>query len=190
MFVAVAAGLRALAPDAGPTYAAQAPVRDLPAGHVLTGADLTTVRISGDSDLEPADATALVGKTLSLPWPRGIPIHLQALSGADPARHLPAGQVAVGLQPGRGTPVGFIRAGDQVDVIVTQGDSAKEQRNVTVARAARVLSVSGADGTEQPSWASGGTAEDPVIVVAVPRADAATLSSAPRRGPISLVVSG
>ncbi|MGO1318986.1 MAG: RcpC/CpaB family pilus assembly protein [Galactobacter sp.] len=189
VLVAVAAGLRAVAPETGTTYEVQAPVRDLPAGHVLTLADLTTVTISGDPNLGSADASALVGRTLSLPWPRGLPVHDQALSGADTARHLPAGQVAVGLQPGRATPVGFIRPGDQVDVIVTQGESAQDQRNITVARAARVLSVSGSD-TAETGWAAGGKADEPVIVVAVPRADAAELSSAPRRGPISLVVSG
>jgi hypothetical protein len=52
-----------------------------------------------------------------------------------------------------------------------------------------VLSVSGPGDAEANAW-SGDDGDDPVIVVAVPRADAAGLSAAPRRGPISLVVSG
>jgi Flp pilus assembly protein CpaB len=189
VMVAVAASLRAMAPDTGPTTRTLAPVRDLPAGHVLTQEDVTTVQVSGHVAKGRVKESTVVGSRLAVPWPAGLPLHGKAMAGGDAARHLPAGQVAVGLQPGPGVPVGFIRPGDEVDVIVTTGQGEQEQRSVTVARAASVLSVSGLGDAEANAW-SGDDGDDPVIVVAVPRADAAGLSAAPRRGPISLVVSG
>jgi Flp pilus assembly protein CpaB len=190
LFIAVAASLRALAPDTGPTVRVLAPVHDLPAGHVIAKEDVTTVQLAGTTDRKATSGSAVIGRRLAVPWPAGTPLHSKAMAGGDAARHLPAGQVAVGLQPGPGVPVAFIRPGDEVDVIVTTGESEQEQRSSTVAHAATVLSVSGLGDAGSNAWSGDDGSDDPVIVVAVPRADAATLSSAPRRGPISLVVSG
>lgn len=189
VFVSVLAGLRALAPDGGATHEVLAPVRALPAGHTITKADLATVRLSGASDVAEADERQLVGQVLVLAWPAGVPLHRTAFTHADVTRDLAKGQVAVGLQPGRDSPIGFIRPGDLVDVIVSaEGRSSGAE---TVADSVRVLAVSAGTGEDrsQDGWLSGDDQED-VIVVSVPRSLAAEVSSAPRRGALSLVVSG
>ena len=190
VLVAVFAGLRAVAPEGGTSVEVAAPAHDLPVGHVITAADLTTVRLSGPAVADPQLATDVQGRVLAVPWPAGVPLHRSALAGSELTRGLPEGTVAVGVPLGRGSPTAFLAAGDKVDVVVTADDEAGTARPGTVVSGATVLWVSGQGG--EGGWlGSGSGQEDTVsIVVAVPRASAAEVSSAPQRGAISLVVTG
>lgn len=190
VFAAVFAGLRAVAPDGGDAATVIAPAADLPLGHVITEQDLTTVRLTGRARADPDLAQDAVGRVLAVAWPAGVPLHRRALAGSDLTRGLPRGTVAVGLSLGQGSPTGFLRTGDAVDVVVTADDEDGTARPSTVATGAKVLWVSGRE--EEGGWlgGSGGDDDAAAIVVAVPRASAPEVSSAPQRGIISLVVTG
>lgn len=188
--VAVFAGLRAVAPADAGSRLVSAPRADLSAGHVLSAEDLIQVRLSGPSAPEQGQEQALVGRTLAIPWPAGVPLHSSALAGSGLTKGLPAGQVAVGLALGKSNPAGFIRPGDRVDVLVTDASEDKDAPSQTLATGARVLWAGGAE--EAVGWlgSSAQSGQGVVVVLAVPRSAAGAVSGAPQRGAVSLVVTG
>lgn len=132
----------------------------------------------------------MLGRSLAVPWPAGVPLHRSALAGSGLTKGLPPGQVAVGLALGKGNLAGFVRPGDLVDVIVTDASEEKSAPSRTVASGARVLWAGGAE--EAGGWLGSAqqSGQGMVVVVAVPRSTAGSVSGAPQRGAVSLVVTG
>jgi hypothetical protein len=146
---AVAFAVTALRVD--PRTAVLALARSVPAGHTLSAADLTVVRIVPDPALAvvaETQQTSVVGRTLRLPVAANT---LLSESMLGPAAWPPSGQslVAVSVKPGR-APDG-LAAGAHVQVLVvpTQsntGGSTGGNPGNPVQVSATVVSVSAADG--------------------------------------------
>ncbi|WP_158595320.1 RcpC/CpaB family pilus assembly protein [Galactobacter caseinivorans] len=190
VFVAVFAGLRAVAPADAGARLVSAPRADLSAGHVLSAEDLIQVRLSGPSSPEEGHERELVGRTLAVPWPAGVPLHRSALAGSGLTKGLEPGRVAVGLALGKGNPAGFVRPGDVVEVIVTDASEERSAPSRSVVSGARVLWAGGAEQAGGWLGSSAQSGQGVVVVVSVPRSAAAAVSGAPQRGAVSLVVTG
>jgi|GEM_PF-355344 len=205
--LAVFAGLRAVAPEDAGLVDVWAPTHDLAAGHVLVAGDLAPVRLgaagAADAKEAPGDADGAgspphpvgpeaVGRVVAVPWPAGVPLHSGALAGSELLRGLPSGEVAVPLSWEDGAAARLVHTGDLVDVVVSAPGDGDEPRSSVVVTDARVVwcqsaASEGGDGWLDSSRDAPGGA---TVVLAVPRARAAGLSSAPQRGAVSLVVTG
>jgi pilus assembly protein CpaB len=124
---------------------------DLPAGAVLTGADLSTAGFP--RALVPAgaaaDPSALVGRVLAAGARRGEPVTDVRLVGTGLTALLPEGQVAAPVRPADLAVAALVRTGDRVDVLATPPEAATAE---VVAANALVLATPGkATGEDQPT---------------------------------------
>lgn len=123
---AVAAGLHALAPPAPATVPLTVAARDLPAGAVLTGSDVTLLDVAPGSVPDGAVATA-AGETLAAPVRRGEPITDLRLLGTT----YTAGRgdlVAVPVRiPDPGV-AGLLEPGARVDLLATDPSTGETSR--------------------------------------------------------------
>jgi hypothetical protein len=112
--------------NAGHREAMLALARPVPAGSVLTAADLQQVRISADASarLVPASAeAAVVGRTAGEPLPAGTLLSFSALGTAgQPA----AGQAELGVQVSPGQYPASLAAGATVEVLDAPSSSAAQ----------------------------------------------------------------
>ncbi|WP_149202365.1 SAF domain-containing protein [Actinotalea subterranea] len=115
----------ALARQAAPPPPVSVPVvvaaRDLDAGSALDAADLRVAHVP--AGLAPqaahADVQALVGRTVAVAVPRGLPLVDASLAGDRFAVDAPEGTVVVPVQVGAGAVTGLLRPGDRVDLVST-----------------------------------------------------------------------
>jgi Flp pilus assembly protein CpaB len=118
--------------------------RDLPAGTVLTAADLTVARYP--SDAVPAGAAGTRDPLLQRVLAAGVrahePITDARLVGAGLTALLPGGQVAAPVRLADLAVAGLVRAGDRVDVLAVAPDAAAAE---LVAGDALVLAATGED---------------------------------------------
>ncbi len=141
---AVATALPQLAPPAPPGRSVLAAARDLPAGTVLSAADL--VRVAVPTALAPAgvlDApAAAVGRLVAGPVRRGEPLTDVRLLGAGLLAALddPAGTVATPVRLADPAGAALLSAGDVVDVLAAAADGAAPTAPV-VADGVTVLAV-------------------------------------------------
>jgi Flp pilus assembly protein CpaB len=178
--VSVVAGLRLSArPDhAIPLLAATHP---LAAGHVVAGADLTTVRVeAGRAALRgflPPSARSPIGRALRAPVAAGALLPRAAL-GATAA---PGREVTVPIAPEHALG-GALIAGDRVDVLVSFDKGTEVARTLTVARRARVVEVVRSEGLfgQREGAAT-------ALTLAVAPDDAVSLVFAVRNGELDVV---
>lgn len=142
---------------------------DLPAGTVLTAADLARARLP--AGLVPtgltADPAVLVGRELAGAVRAGEPVTDVRLVGAGLTSLLPAGLVAAPVRLADLAVASLVSAGDRVDVLATPPDSLSAE---VVAASAPVLAVPGTgDGAPDPA---GG-----LLLLAVDPATAARLAA-------------
>jgi Flp pilus assembly protein CpaB len=109
------------APPVGedPTVPVVVAATDLPAGTLLTAADLAVARLPsapGGAGSEPAD---LAGQTLAGAVRAGEPVTDVRLVGSGLTALLPAGTVAAPVRPADVAVSALPRAGDRVDVLAT-----------------------------------------------------------------------
>jgi Flp pilus assembly protein CpaB len=154
--------------------------RALPAGHLLTRADLRTV--PWPRAVRPGaargDPDEVAGRRLLVAITAGEPVTTSRVLGSDLLRRLPPGTAAAAVPVADRHAVDLVRPGDRVDVLATPrvddvvGTAAAGARTVvrTVVRAAAVLAVF-ADSPTAPD--DGGGAE---AVLEVPRGTAAALA--------------
>ena len=115
----------ALARQAAPPPPVSVPVvvaaRDVDAGSALDAADLRVAHVP--AGLAPqaahADVQALVGRTVAVAVPRGLPLVDASLAGDRFAVDAPEGTVVVPVQVGAGAVTGLLRPGDRVDLVST-----------------------------------------------------------------------
>jgi hypothetical protein len=176
---AVAFAVTALRVD--PRTAVLALARSVPAGHTLSAADLTVVRIVPDAALAvvaEGQQSSVVGRSLRLPVAAST---LLSESMLGPAAWPPSGQslVAVSVKPGR-APDG-LAAGANVLVLVvpTQSGTGTATANPgnPVQVQATVVSMSTADGTGAS-----------VVSLLMTSPDAIRLAGAP--GDVALIIQG
>jgi hypothetical protein len=95
---------------------------DLPAGHVVTSADVRVVELAGAEDLPTvSDIDQVVGATLTLPVTEGALLS-DAVLEAD-GEQLDPGQATVGVRLTAGRVPSSVRTGSQVTVVITGGES-------------------------------------------------------------------
>ncbi|GAA1025633.1 hypothetical protein GCM10009557_00290 [Virgisporangium ochraceum] len=151
----------------------------IPAGHVLTDADLTVVRVAADasvSTVPESERASVVGRSVRLPLAARSLLSAEALG---PAAWPPAGQsvVAVPVKAGR-SPFGLV-AGVQVLVVVVPAVS-----NSTGQAAGPVLQARGAVVAVEAPDTTGTT----VVSLLMESADAVRVVGAV--GDVALVVQG
>lgn len=149
---------------------------DLPAGHVLSIADLRVSDMTVSSDISFVDAVRLeeiVGQTLTLPVVEGGVVP-ETVLGAD-AEFPEADRALVGatLQPGRFP--ASLGAGASVSVVVSSGEETEDGAPQAYLALVRALTPDpGAEGVVN-------------VELLVPSADAARIAAAASAGQVSLV---
>lgn len=121
--VAVAAGLRTLAPTAPATVAMTVAAHDLAAGDTVSADDLATTDVAPDVVPDGAIARA-AGSVLAAPVRRGEPITDARLVGPSLTTAHP-GLVALPVRLPDGAMAGLLDAGDRIDLfaVAPAGDS-------------------------------------------------------------------
>lgn len=169
-------------PPSPPEHAADVPVAvaagDLPAGTVLTAADLSVARHPPGSVPEgaAADPSSLTGRELAGPVRAGEPVTDVRLVGAGLTALLPPGQVAAPVRLADLAVAALVRAGDRVDVLATAPDSGRAE---VVASSALVLAAPG-------QGADDGDAAIGLLLLAVDGDTAARLAAAATTATLTL----
>jgi Flp pilus assembly protein CpaB len=147
--------------------------RSLPAGQMIAAADLRVVDLPDGRTPHGAshDAAPLVGRTLSVPVPAGLPLVPELLAGRRFTMAPPDGTVVVALDLPE---AGILRVGDRVDLLPAGCPGQSEPL------AERALVVDLAD----PTVAGG---DEPVLVAVLPR-QARALASARDSCPMAAVL--
>lgn len=160
LFAALVAGLSALTPTAAGSPLVVA-ARDLPAGAVLTSADLLVV--TAPPSLQPdgcyTNTDALVGRPLSVGLTRGTPLTTAALStGTLTDRAL--GEMLVPFRVHDPGVVALLQVGDRLTIVATT----PEGTVVTVAQHVRVAQLPAV--TDGGAWGSSGMSGALIVVAA------------------------
>jgi len=184
LLVAVAAlGTFAAARGAGATATRSFVVaaRDVPAGSVLSPADLTSVAMHlPDASAARAftDAGPLVGRVTVAPLAKGELVQTSAVVGGDAADERV--QLSVPVDRARALD-GLLQVGEKVDVLATYGEGA-DGRTLVVARDAEVRRV------DNGSRGSITASDNSVIVLAVADGDEAlAVTHASQTGKVTLL---
>ena len=167
--VAVLAGLNVVAPSEAHTVSVTVAARELPPGHHLVAADLTTADypphlVPDGSTVAPAD---LVGHVLIGPAPRGTPLGTAQVVDAS---RLPAGRMLVPVRVDDPAMMSLLRVGDLITVIGSDDSGAP----LVLARRVRIAAVPAS--TEQGPL-GGASSVGGMVVVDVDEATAVKLSA-------------
>jgi Flp pilus assembly protein CpaB len=126
--VATLAGLQAAAAPPAPSTSVLVAARDLPAGELITAADLTVVDFADDSvpsgTVERATAQ---GRTLAAPLRAGEPVTDVRLVGAGLLQGYP-GLVAVPIRIPDSAVVDLLKVGDEIDLLATDPGGSGTER--------------------------------------------------------------
>jgi pilus assembly protein CpaB len=184
---AVAGGLQALSPAPAAGVPALVLRRDLPAGAVLTAADVRAVdRPPGTVPRGAVAGPAAIGQVLAGGARAGEVLTDVRLVGPGLLAGQPAGVVAAGVRVADPGAASLAPPGAQVDVLVAVAGRPAD----VVARAATVLAAPPVPASSGDllggAPADGGTGA--FLVLAVPAADAAALAAAAVRGPLSVTL--
>jgi hypothetical protein len=168
--------------SAGDRQAVLAVARPVAAGQVITAADVTEVRISGDPGLHPVparDRSRIVGRTAGVALTPGT---LVTPAQFAPGPSVPAGRAVVGaaLKSGQFPP--DLHVGDAVDVVIAPATGVADPAASSSAFASVTGRVSGI------TAAANGA--DTVVSLDVAQNVAPALSVAAGRGQVSLVLTG
>ena len=191
VLLAVATGLAVDAVAAGPPpgSALLVAARDLPAGHDVAAADVTTVQVPAGALPDGAlTADDTVGATLAAPLRRGEPVTDARVAGPGLLVGAAPGTLALPVPVVGPPPASLVRAGDRVSVLA--GSRADDlgvdggNRGEVLVPSAVVLAVprSRADGL-----LDGATAED-VVVLALDRPGAIRVAAAAGQRPLMVAV--
>lgn len=175
---------------------------DLPAGHVLTDADVQSVPMpqAVQPDSAVTDRTAAVGRVLAGPMAAQELLVDGRLVGPNLLAGSPPDHVALSVRLDDPAEAAFLLPGDTVDVIaasrgsVLTDDAATAPSTTTVAAAVRVLAIPGVEGAQASgllgagggSSAAGGAGT--VIVLGVPSRTAAAIAGAAVNSRLSVVM--
>ncbi|MEE6273159.1 SAF domain-containing protein [Georgenia wangjunii] len=161
--------------------------RDVPAGAVLTGADLA-VRQAGAGSV-PAHALRAVGEaegaTLAVGLPAGFPLAGSVLVGPGLADGAPPGLVVVPVRLADPGVVAMLRPGDRVDLLAATADAAGTAGPAEVVAAGALVL---ARHEEAGAGLLGAGAEAPLVLVALPPPVAAAVVGASAWAPLRVVL--
>ncbi|TWP38629.1 SAF domain-containing protein [Leekyejoonella antrihumi] len=177
---AVLVGWNALAPRASATRSITVAIHDLPAGHVLTRADLTTAQWPESVQLPGAiTARAAAGQALTAPVGHGEPVTRSRVRAARTWPGASAGQVLVGVPVSNPTVAAVTRPGDHVDVFAG-GKTSPIGTDLLVISTTR--HAAGAT-DRSPLVGAGGAESPPALLVACSVQTAARLAQATQLTP-------
>lgn len=165
---AVAAAVHAVAAPPPPTVTVTTAAHDLPAGTVLSDADLTTAQFApGSVPAGPAPAAA--GRTLAAPVRAGEPITDVRLVGTDLADAHPELTTMPVRFPDPGS-AALLEVGDRIDLLATDPEAGTTR---VVATDAVVLATPAANSPEPAASLPGA-----VVVLGVPPGSATAVADA------------
>ncbi|WP_420111329.1 SAF domain-containing protein [Pseudactinotalea sp.] len=178
-----------LRPPPEPTSPVLVTARDVPAGTVLTAAD---VRLDA-APRAPGGAVPLeaaVGATVTIGLPEGVAVVETMLLGPGLAESAPEGWVVVPAPLADPVLADLIRVGDRIDLYLTAADTGGRLSEAElVATGALVLARASPDAGET-SWLGGpASSSTGVVVVAVRPSDAPGMAGASGFGPFRAVLS-
>ncbi len=182
--------VEALLPPDEPRTEVVSAAADLPAGTVLTRADLDLLALPAAAVPPGAvrHAAALTGQRLAGPLRRGDVLTDTRLVGPGLLTGTAPGTVAVPLRPADPSTAGLVTAGQRVDVVVSTGNGYETAAQSTVlARGLTVLFTSPADDSASGWPGSAGSSAGLVVVAASP-SDAAALAGSSSAGQVHLVL--
>ncbi|MCG2621737.1 Flp pilus assembly protein CpaB [Arthrobacter sp. I2-34] len=178
-----------------PAPAASVPVvvaaADLPAGTVLTDAQLTEQRYPATTGPpgSAASPAGLVGRRLASALRAGSPVLDTSLVGPGLLTGRPPGTAAVPVRPADPSTVQLVSPGQLVDIVLSSGNGIEQPVSSTVlARSVPVLWK--ADGGTADPGLLGSTSAEGLVVVAASPAEAAALAGSSSRGQVVLVLVG
>ena len=183
-----------------PTVAVVVAAADLPAGAVLTAADLATVRLPADAAPAgaAADVAARTAQVLAAPVRAGEVVTDVRLVGPGLWSQVPDGQVAAPVRLADLAVATLLRAGDRVDVLAATTDDAPTGADVAarpavqvVAEGALVLTAPAAPGPAVGAGVGTGVglaAGDGLLVLAVPPETAQRLAAAGAAGTLTVTL--
>lgn len=183
--------LTTLRPPPPPGDAVLVLAGDLPAGAVLTPADLTTRTLPRGAVAPSAlrDPDAAVGLPLAVALPAGTPVLPTLLVGPGLAASAPAGTVVVPVPVADGASLRLARPGLRVSFVATTADGAGTPGDAeVVARDVVVLAVESA--AEESSLLGAGSTAPAVVYVAASEAVATVLLGSSAWAPLRTVLSG
>ncbi|MFI8412397.1 RcpC/CpaB family pilus assembly protein [Paeniglutamicibacter gangotriensis] len=185
--------LAVLAPDTVDRIEVLVAERDLPVGTLLRADDFATrsvprslVPAGSYADSPPAD-----GSRLAIPVLAGTPVFDTMVIGQGLLAGLGSGSVAVPLRLDDEQTATLVRAGQMVDVVLTEGNGyEKPITSKVLARAVPILwtAAQGQETGQTPWSSSSGSGQGGLIVVGSGAASAQALSTAAQRGKVSVVL--
>ncbi|SEE94054.1 SAF domain-containing protein [Ruania alba] len=165
--------------------------RDLPAGTVLTSADLREEQVLATPEGAVAGGQ-LVGATLVAGLPAGMPIPETLLVGPGLIDAAPPGSVVLPVRLADPSLMALVRVGDRLDLYRAPSDAAgvagESSRAELVAESALVLGRMGAEDAPTGLLTIETGDESGVVIVAVPRDGATVLSGASSLAPVRAVL--
>ncbi len=168
--VAVLAALRSLAPPPPETVPVIVAAHDLPGGTALGAGDLAEVALPPDAvPARALERSDLVGRTLAAPVARGEPLTSVRVLGEGLHSSYP-GRTTMPVRLPDGDGAGLLRAGDRVDLLATDPETAS---SVVLTREAVVVTV--------PEAGSAGELPGRLVVLAVWPGDVTRVASATAR---------
>jgi pilus assembly protein CpaB len=182
----VVAELRPPTPPSVPVLVAS---RQLPAGTVLTPEDvrLVAAESSPEGSLEVTD---VVGATLTVGLPAGVPVVDTMLLGPGLADAAPPGWVVVPVSLADAMLADLLRVGDRVDLYLAAADTGGRVDDATLVTSGALVLARAEEGGTQSTWLGTSAApSDAVVVIAVRAEDAAALTGASGFGPFRAVLS-
>ena len=197
-FLGVLVGLGAIK-ERPPSWDALVFSRDLPAGSVLTPADVQVVALTLAARPPTAvlDHDSVAQAVLAAPVSAGEVVLTTRLVGPGLLSGAPPDFVAMPIDLDDPTGYGFLRAGDVVDVLAAPRsagiDGSAAAPAVTVARGARVLALPAQGGRHTSSLLAGdqnANSGSRAVIVGVPSDVAGAVAGAATASHLSLVVRG
>lgn len=179
-----------LRPPPAPTVPVLVTARDVPAGTVLTAADLR---------LEPAThapdgivgSDIAVGSRLTVGLPAGVPVVDTMLLGPGLADAAPPGWVVVPVPLADPVLADLVRVGDRIDLYLAAADTGGRLTEAELVTTGALVLARASPDDPGASWLAGSDSSDAgVVVVAIRPDDASALAGASGFGPFRAVLTG
>lgn len=188
--VAALAVVAELRPPPEPTVPVLVTARDLPAGTLLTAADVrqeSTSRAPAGS----VSTEAAVGSTLTVGLPEGMPVVETMLLGPGLADAAPPGWVVMPVPLADALLADLVRVGDRIDLYLAAADTGGRLTEAELVTSGALVLARASPAQPEGGWlgapaSAGGTS---VLVVAIRPEDAADLAGASGFGPFRAVLS-